>query len=152
MLWAAKTEPRSWPLNCLSNVEFAVWPTHCVARKLYAHMSTQMRYAYLALGIALLFVQGGRIVITVTWVILWLTVCEVHSVNALENLFGKPNVWCLVISELQWLRAQLNRRKGRGRAKRDCGPWAESMSNLSFVPQHFYWLLSNCNFVLKQIL
>ena len=66
------------------------------------------------------------------------SICDSQSVNALANLFGNPSVH-LVTIDPQWLRTQRIWRKGLGRAKRDCGPCPESISNLYFVPCHFYW-------------
>ena len=91
VLWAAMTEPRSWPLNCLCSVESAVWHTQTACMHVHAHMSTQMRYAQYALGIALLFVLG-RLALRSQWLE---SNCDSQFVNALTNLFGKTmcRVW-----------------------------------------------------------
>jgi len=66
------------------------------------------------------------------------SICDSQSVNALANLFGNPSVH-LVTIDPQWLRTQRIWRKGLGRAKRDCGPCPESISNFYFVTCHFNW-------------
>ena len=117
-------------------------------RRLHAHMSTQMRYAQYALGIALLFVLG-RLALRSQWLE---SNCDSQFVNALTNLFGKTNVPRLVIIEPQWLRTQRNSVEARGPQLSAAKLWPSRkvafLFYIYFDRPHFYWQFVNIDYFL----